>query len=128
MDRNCDIICFALSRWDAPISSPALSLAKEFARKNRVFYIDHPFSWKDFYSSRHTPEIQKRKKALLRGKDIYHHDPLLPGNLTAVTTRLTLPINFLSPGFLYDRFARYNDRILLRTPWSAAGGRDHSKF
>ena len=37
-----DIICFSLSRWDAPISSPALSLAKELGKTNRVFVLSIP--------------------------------------------------------------------------------------
>lgn len=115
MNRNCDIICFSLSRWDSEISSPALSLAKEFARNNRVFYIDHPFSWKDYYQLKHTPQIQQRKQALLHGKNPYSNPPSLPSNITVVTTQLTWPINFLPPGFLYNRMAKWNDAIVLRT-------------
>lgn len=113
MNRHCDIICFSLSRWDSAISSPALSLAKEFAKNNRVFFVEHPFSWKDYYTGRKDPSIQSRKNALLSGKDIYSHPPSLPQNLTIVTSRLTLPINFLPPGFLYDRLAAHNDKIVL---------------
>ncbi|HRE53106.1 MAG TPA: hypothetical protein PK339_16935, partial [Flavitalea sp.] len=59
INTSADIICFSLSRWDAPISSPALSLAKEFAKHNRVFYIDHPFSWKDLITERNTPQVRR---------------------------------------------------------------------
>ena len=45
--EHTDIICLSLSRWDAEISSPAVSLAKEFAKSNRVFFIEHPYSVKD---------------------------------------------------------------------------------
>jgi teichuronic acid biosynthesis glycosyltransferase TuaH len=113
MNRSCDIICFSLSRWDSAISSPALSLAKEFAKKNRVFYIDHPFSWKDFVTERNTPAIKSRKKALLGGKNIYSNPPVLPSNITVVTTRLTIPINFLPPGVLYNQLSKINDGIVL---------------
>lgn len=114
MNRQCDIICFSLSRWDSAISSPALSLAKEFAKNNRVFFIEHPFSWKDFYAERKSPQIISRKKALLSGKDIYANPPSLPSSLTIVTPRLTIPINFLSPGFLYNQLAAFNDRNVLK--------------
>src|SRR5688572_17271148 len=99
MNIYSDIICLSLSRWDAPISSPALSLAKEFAKSNRVFYVEHPYSWKDFLTWRNTPEVQKRKEALLHGKNIYSNPSSLPENLTIVTPQITLPINFLPPGF-----------------------------
>lgn len=115
MNKSCDIICFSLSRWDSAISSPALSLAKEFAKNNRVFYIDHPFSWKDYWKGRNTREIQSRKQALLHGKNVYSNPPQLPANITVVTTRLTLPINFLPKGFLYEFLSKRNDQIVLHT-------------
>lgn len=112
MVRDCDIIILSLSRWDAPISSPSLSLAKEFALNNRVFYIDHPFSLKDFIVGYRTPRIQKRKGALLEGRNIYTRSAGLPENLTMVTPRLTLPINFLPPGPVYDALGKRNDAIV----------------
>lgn len=115
MIRDSDVIIFSLSRWDAPISSPSFSLAKEFARKNRVFYIDHPYSVKDFLTAYNTPRIQRRKPALLSGKNIYTKAPGLPENLTMVTPRLTLPINFLPPGSLYDKLAKWNDNVIFNT-------------
>ena len=115
MMRHCDIICLTLSRWDSEISSPSLSLAKEFAKKNRVFYIDHPYSLKDYWQLRHTPAIQNRKQALLHQKQIYHNPSSLPSNITVVTPGLTLPINFLPKGFLYNHLSAINDRIVLKT-------------
>lgn len=110
-----DIICLSLSRWDSAISSPALSLAKEFAKNNRVFYIDHPFSWKDYFSTANKAQIEDRKPALLQGKAIYLNPATLPENLTVVTPRLTLPVNFLPKGFLYTTLSRYNNRIIADT-------------
>ena len=115
MLRESDIIIFSLSRWDAPISSPSFSLAKEFARKNHVFYIDHPFSLKDFMSGFSSPRVQRRKAALLTGKEIYTKDEAFPENLTMVTPRVTLPINFLPPGPLYDSLSKRNDEIIFDT-------------
>jgi glycosyltransferase involved in cell wall biosynthesis len=115
MNPSNDIICFSLSRWDSAISSPALSLAKEFAKNNRVFYIDHPFSWKDYFNGKKEPAVQSRRAALLSGKNIYSNPAALPANLTIVTTKLTLPINFLPAGFLYNQLAAVNDRIVLNT-------------
>lgn len=115
MLKDSDIIIFSLSRWDAPYSSPSFSLAKEFARNNRVFYIDHPFSVKDFISRYNTPAVQKRKDALLHGKNIYTKSDKFPDRLTMVTPRITLPINFLPEGFLYNTLARWNDKVIFNT-------------
>jgi teichuronic acid biosynthesis glycosyltransferase TuaH len=112
MLRDSDIIIFSLSRWDAPYSSPSFSLAKEFAKNNNVFYIDHPFSIKDFLLKYRTPAIESRKEALLWGKNIYQKSDKFPERLTMVTPRLTLPINFLPKGFLYSALAKVNDAIV----------------
>ncbi len=115
MIRDSDIIIFSLSRWDSPYSSTPLSLAKEFARHNNVFYIDHPFSFKDFVVNYKTEAIQNRKQALLRGKNIYKKSEKFPERLTMVTPRATLPINFLPAGFLYNSLAKRNDEIIFNT-------------
>ncbi len=114
-NQEYDIVMLALSRWDNMYSSSAYCLAKEFARHNRVFYIDHPFSIKDFFSKYKTDSIQTRKTALLFGKGSYRKLHGLPANFTAVTPRLTLPINWLNQGMLYDSLSRVNDDILYAT-------------
>jgi teichuronic acid biosynthesis glycosyltransferase TuaH len=115
MLKDSDIIILSLSRWDAPYSSPSFSLAKEFAKNNNVFYIDHPFSIKDFLLNYKSPAIQSRKDALLKGKNIYRKSEKFPERLTMVTPRITLPINFLPEGFLYDTLARWNDKLVFNT-------------
>jgi teichuronic acid biosynthesis glycosyltransferase TuaH len=115
MLRDSDIIILSLSRWDAAYSSPSFSLAKEFSKNNRVFYIDHPFSVKDFLRNYGSSAIQIRKDALLRGKNIYRRSGNFPEGLTMVTPRITFPINFLPKGFFYDFLARWNDRIVFET-------------
>ena len=112
--ENIDIICFTLSRWDSAISSPALSLAKEFAKNHRVFYIEHPYSLKDYAKEKNTPSVKARKSALLKGKNVFSNPPALPDRLTVVTPQLTLPINFLPAGPVYNALSRWNDRIILK--------------
>jgi glycosyltransferase involved in cell wall biosynthesis len=94
-----DIVCFSLSRWDAPISSPAVSLAKEFSKTNRVFYIEHPYSWKDLINERKIP-----------GKAPYRDDSVI-----VITPPLVWPINFLPEGAVYNRLSAINNSIVLKT-------------
>ena len=115
MLRDSDIIIFSLSRWDAPYSSPSFSLAKEFGKNNNVFYIDHPFSVKDFLWGLGSPAVQSRKEALLWGKNIYRKSDRFPQRLTMVTPRITLPVNFLPEGRIYDALSKWNDRIIFNT-------------
>lgn len=112
MDKKMDIIIFTISRWDSPISSPSLSLAKEFAKNNKVFYIDHPYSIKDYLAEKNQPEVEARKPALFSGKQKYKVLKQFSEQLIAVTTKLTLPINFLPTGWLYRKMASYNDAVV----------------
>ena len=96
-NKNIDIVCFSLSRWDASISSPAASLAKELSKNNRVFYIEHPYSYKDY---------------ITHGKS---HRQYAEGNVTVITPPLVYPINFLPEGKIYNRLSAVNNSILLKT-------------
>jgi len=113
--EDFDIILFALPRWDAIYSSGTFCTAKELAKSNRVFYIDHPFTWKDYFNNKSSDEIRNRTDALLHGKNIYRKVKGLPEKFTAVTTKLTLPINFLPEGKLYNLLSKRNDKIVYKT-------------
>ena len=114
MPSKPDIILFSLFRWDSEISSSALALAKEFSKNHRVFYINHPFSLKDLFKSFSNKKVRKRMLSLLFGK--YISEPI-PANkdLWGITPKLTLPINFLNQGILYEFFAAINNKIINRT-------------
>ncbi len=109
-----DLIIFSLSRHDSFISSPSFSLAKEFAKHNRVFYIDHPYSLKDLVGERKTAQLKNRYATLFTGKNRYRK---VAGqdNLTVVIPGLTLPVNFFPEGGLYNTLSSVNDAILFRT-------------
>ncbi len=112
MYPEIDIIMLALARWDGHYSSTAFSLAKELSRYNRVFYIDNPFTVKDFFYYFNTYHIQQRRSSLLFGKNIHKKIGGPSENLIAVTPRLTYPINWLPEGKLYDTFSEINDKII----------------
>lgn len=115
MRNDCDVIIISTSRWDNPYSSVGFSFAKEFAKNNRVFYIDHPFSLNELatqYSN--NPNIKARLPALLFGKNAYRKINGLPDNLTVVTPGLTLSINWLGEGSLYNLLWKLNERVAIK--------------
>ncbi|MEX1238458.1 MAG: glycosyltransferase [Cyclobacteriaceae bacterium] len=107
-----DIIFFALARWDGPYSSTAYSLAKALSKHTRVFYLDNPFTIRDCLVHRRSAQVVLRRNALWRGKDLFLRPDKNHLNLAAVTPRLTLSINWLPPGVLYDAFSWVNDRAI----------------
>ncbi len=116
MDRSkYDIVIFTLFRTDHQYSSVSLSWAKEFAKNNRVFYVNHPYSVKDFvkgYSS--DKKLRNRTGSLLTNQITYETIEEIPDNFIVVQPTLSLPINWLSPGGLYDAFSNWNNKIVLK--------------
>lgn len=109
-----DVVIFALPRWDGPYSSTAYSLAEALSRHTRVFYIDNPFTWKDYLINRKSAQIARRKGALLRKGDAFMRP--IPGNenLVTVTPELVLPINWLPAGSAYNFLSAWNDRVVFK--------------
>lgn len=112
MDTKADIVFFSLSRFDDPISSPGLSLAMELSKNNRVFFIEQPFTWKDYWTGRNDPVIERRKKLWSTPGISVLQDAKLPKGLTYIIPPRLLPINFLPPGGLYDAACANSDRQL----------------
>jgi teichuronic acid biosynthesis glycosyltransferase TuaH len=112
MYRDHDIIMLSSSRWDDNLSSSALSLAKEFSKSNRVFYIDHPFSVKDLLCRKNRTGLKSRIWALLFAKKNCRHIKNFPTGFVAVTPMLTIPVNWLKEGRLYNFLSKKNDKIL----------------
>ncbi len=110
MNKKIDIIYFSLFRWDNPYSSVSLSLGKEFAKQNRVFYLNHPFSVKDVIKHRKEEQITSIKSDLYKGKIRYDHIAGTPEKLISVTPNMTLPINWMNNGGIYSMLSKKNDK------------------
>ena len=113
--KNFDIIYFTLFPWDNAYSSVSLSFTREFCKNNRVFYINPPYTIKDFLSGLHQPSVKKRSLDQLRHQMRYEKIPSFPDNVIAVHPPMTLPINFLANGYLYRTFHQLNNKIILNT-------------
>lgn len=107
-----DLFMFGLTRSDFKLSSVSVAWAKEWAKTNRVFYIDRPFSFKDIKDEWSDPALKKRMNALVLGKNIYSEIKFPQVSFTQVTPRLSLPINFLPEGGLYHFLNKYNNFVI----------------
>ncbi len=67
MVKNRDIVVLGLQALDSPIGSNCINLSYEFARDNRVLYVNYPIDRLTFYRQKSNPLIQKRKE-ILQGK------------------------------------------------------------
>jgi glycosyltransferase involved in cell wall biosynthesis len=86
-----------------------VSLAKEFAKSNRVFFIEHPYSVKDVLMG--YPPLAGVARSAGGGPSQTNQ----PTHLTIIKPPTVLPINFLPEGKIYNFFSSINNSILLKT-------------
>ena len=108
------LIFLGLQRWDEVLASTPFLLASAVSKTQRVFFIDHPFTWKEFFQHFFSQKLTYRKAALLLGKKRYYQPNPNNPNLTLVIPRLTIPINWLPHGKLYRWLLRINNGIFNR--------------
>ena len=111
-----DVVFFTLFRTDNPYSSISLSMAKELAKSHRVFYVNHPYSLKDLVRGVLSGDAALRARLpwLLTGRVRYEGVKTIPRNFIAAQPPLTLPINWLPKGRIYNFFQKINNGIVLR--------------
>ena len=113
--RDYDIILYTLFPTDNIYSSVSLSMAKEFAKNNRVFYVNKPYSVKDFVSNLNNKKVRERAPKLLTNQIQYETLEKIPQNFVAATPTLSLPINWLPVGKTYNYLQDYNRSVVLKT-------------
>ena len=112
--QKMPLVMISMSRWDGDFSSAAWSLAKTFAKKQPVIYVDYPYTLIDYWRERKTPAVIRRKKSLLFGKNPLTPLPQYGATLFALTPPLMLPVNWLPDGYIYSFLSHWNDRRLSR--------------
>ncbi len=110
-----DIIYYTLFPSDNIYSSVSLSFSKEFAKNNRVFYVNKPYTIKDFVGNWQNEKVKERASKLLRNQAHYEGVSTIPDNFIAATPPLTFPINWLPPGTMHRGFEKYNRKVVLKT-------------
>lgn len=108
MNQPIDFICFSLFRHDDPISSTAMEISRELAKHHRVYFIEHPVTWKDAFFSK--APVVKRAKLDNTGKG--YHLKSVGENFFVITPPAVLPVNFLPGGKLYNLLWGRNQHLL----------------
>ncbi len=113
-DRDFDIIYYSAFRWDNPYSSVSFSFSKEFIKNNRVFYINPPYTIKDFGKSWKNDIGKARRSDFIKRKMRYEVIDGYENIVTAMPPPI-FPINFLPKGKLYNYFMAYNNGVIEKT-------------
>ena len=112
--KDFDIIYYTLFPTDNIYSSVSLSMAKEFAKNNRVFYVNKPYSLKDFFGNLNNEKVRERAPKMLSNQVHYETLTKIPKNFLAATPALTLPINWLPNGRMHSSLHHYNRKVVLK--------------
>jgi teichuronic acid biosynthesis glycosyltransferase TuaH len=117
MIKNRDIVIIGIQAWDLEIGSNCKNIAIEFARFNRVLYVNPPLDRITRFKEKNTPKIQKRIR-VQKGTDpdfIQIHD-----NLWNLYPRgIVESINWIRSPRLYDILNKRNNRIFAKAIQSA---------
>jgi teichuronic acid biosynthesis glycosyltransferase TuaH len=104
------IIIFGLPRVHAEIESTNYTTARILSKNNEVYYVENPYTFKDYFNFKGTAEYKFRKKHLsLFGTSIIKGEN--PG-LFIVIPPVLLSVNFLPEGFFFRTLLNINEFLI----------------
>ncbi|TAE16034.1 MAG: glycosyltransferase [Bacteroidetes bacterium] len=101
-----------LPKHDGPYESTNYTIAKMLAEHNTVYYIDNPYTWKDFATEKNSPQVLKRKKLGLFKKASLGLLSTENPNLHIVVTPLLPSLNFVPEGLVYRNLLNWAETII----------------
>lgn len=126
---NRDIIITGLQAWDIEIGSNCKNIALQFARHNRVLYVNSPLDLITALRDREDPRVKLRNDVLKnKEKDLVQISDKL-WNLNPKTR--ILPVNQLGSNSLFDFLNKYNNKQIakqIKSAVSRLGFRDYILF
>ena len=107
--EHIPIVMQGLPKWDSPYEATSFHIAKGLSKNRDVFYVEHPFTWKDYVKNRNSPQIERRKSATTAQPFPFYK------NITYIYAPFIPPFNFLSDGTIYSASRRFaNKRVWKR--------------
>ncbi len=127
--KNRDIIIVGLQDWDTAIGSNCKNIALEFAKNNRVLYVNYPLDTITLIKEKNNPNIKKRIDVLRRKTDSIEQ---VEENIWSFYPPVLInSINWITFPKLFDFFNRINNKKFATQIQSAAsklGFKDYILF
>lgn len=105
------IFILGIAKFDGQFESTSFTMAKYLAEENEVYYIDYPYTWKDYFLNR-SDGFYTRKKYFNRNA-VELIDTAVT-NLKVVIVPPLLPINFIKEGAFYRFLLNVNEKTIFR--------------
>ena len=98
------------TRFDSTIRATSLFVARNLANDNKVYFVDYPFTFKDYLTYNRSDElkVRKRKFSLLSDGVI---DTDIP-NFKIIIAPPVMPLNFLPEGVIFRAALKANEAII----------------
>ncbi len=106
------IFILGISKFDGLYESTSYTTAKFLAKENDVYYVDYPYTTKDYFKQRKDEAFLKRKKAFLSSENCLL-DTEFP-RLKILILPPLLSINFLPENALYRLLLSFNEGIIVK--------------
>lgn len=110
--NNKPIVIFSNMRFDSPIESTSLFIARSFAKNNPVYYIEYPYTFKDYIKNK------KSESFSISNRSLFHQDELITDsklpNLKRLILPFVFPINFIPESMLYRALLKVNEAIIIK--------------
>jgi len=104
------VIILSSDRLEGQFSSAAHSLAREWSKTRKVYFINRPFTIKDLIRKKGNPP-KSYWKLILGFVLVKDYSPMIKSAFTGAT----LPINWLPPGLMYNVFQGVNNWIVRKS-------------
>lgn len=110
--KDQHIIIFSQMQFDGRLESTNYTMAKHLAKDNYVYYVDRPYTWRDYIQFRNTPGFRIRKPHFFSSTDSLIETEI--PNLKIIITPPVPSINMLPEGRLYRLALKINELIVGR--------------
>ena len=108
--KNRHIVIFSQMQFDSRLESTNYTMAKHLAKDNYVYYVDRPYTWKDYVQFKDTPGYKARKPHFFSSKDSFIQTEI--PNLKIIISPPVPSINSLPEGKIYRMALKVNEWIV----------------
>lgn len=104
------IFILGIAKFDGQFESTSFTMAKYLAKDNEVYYIDYPYTWKDYFLNRSDGFYVRENYFSKKSNGIIDTEIK---NLKVVIVPPLLSINFIPEGKFYRFLLNFNEKTIL---------------
>src|SRR5690606_41412694 len=109
--KNQTIFILGITKFDADIESTSFTTAKFLAQDNDVYYIDYPYTYKDYLLDWRTDRHKNRRRSFFSVESSLLSTGI--ERLKVLVLPPILPINFFKEDRFYMSFLSFNQYLLV---------------